>query len=167
MNPADLKDFIEYDPETGALTWKPREGNNRFNAKLAGKPAISQLSGGYLIGRFRGVNLKAHRVAWAIHYGEWPNGWIDHVNGNPSDNRISNLRIVDPVGNAQNQRLKSSNKSGEQCISWFERDAKWMVKITKNRQQIHIGYFDDLRDAVIARDAAYKAAGFHKNHGRR
>lgn len=142
-------------------------GNPRFNTRFAGKPAIANASDGYLIGRIGSVNHKAHRVAWAIHFGEWPNGMIDHINGNRSDNRISNLRVVDATGNSQNQGLRSTNTSGEQGISWFARDRKWWVKITRQRQQIHVGFFDDFRDAVIARDAAYKVAGFHKNHGRK
>ena len=166
MTPQELAEIIDYDALTGKMTWKAR-GSRSFDNKLAGKPALAQPSGGYQIGRIGGQNLKAHRVAWAIHYGEWPGGMIDHINGDRSDNRISNLRVVDALGNAQNQSVKTTNTSGEPCISWFARDSKWWVKITRNGRAIHIGFFDEMRDAVIARDAAYRAAGFHKNHGRR
>jgi hypothetical protein len=167
MTPQELSTLINYDLSTGAMTWKPRH-SKRWNTNFSGKPALANKSrDGYLTGRLLGKNYKAHRVAWAIFHGVWPDGFIDHINGDPADNRISNLRIVDAVGNAQNQRTRSTNTSGEQGISWFPRDGKWWVKITKERRQIHIGYFDEMRDAIIARDAAYKAAGFHKNHGRR
>src|SRR3546814_6128350 len=61
-----------------------------FNNKHAGKPALVAPSrAGHLCGHVKGIPLLAHRVAWAIHYGEWPNGQIDHINGDPSDNRIA------------------------------------------------------------------------------
>jgi len=166
MTPSDLRRLVEYDKDTGLLTWRPRDGNNRFNAKLSGKPAFSQVSGGYLIGRLNGVNLKAHRVAWAIHYGEWPPNQIDHINGIRSDNRLVNLRSVVNSENGKNQKTRSTNKSGEPCISWFGRDAKWWVKITVDGKTKHIGYFDTIDAAIAARDSAWKENGFHENHGR-
>jgi hypothetical protein len=166
LTPSEISTLIAYNSATGEMTWKPR-ASKRWNTAHAGKPAFANLSDGYLTGRALGVNYKAHRVAWAIHHGEWPIGMIDHINGNPTDNHIENLRVVSPAGNAQNQRVRSNNTSGEQGITWFPRDSKWWVKLTKERRVIHIGYYENMRDAVIARDAAYKAAGFHKNHGRR
>jgi hypothetical protein len=167
MTPDQLRLLVDYDPDTGHMLWKPR-GSRRWNSNFAGKPAFANPSkDGYLTGRLLGRNYKSHRVAWAISTGEWPSGLIDHINGVRADNRLDNLRVVDDAGNAQNQARRSNNTSGEQCISWFARDSKWWVKITKDRKQIHIGFFDKLADAIIARDAAYKVAGFHKNHGKR
>lgn len=167
MTPEKLRELIEYDPLTGSMKWKPRE-SKRWNSNFAGKPALSNLSyEGYLTGRMLGKNYKGHRVAWAIHYGEWPSGLIDHINGNPSDNRIINLRVVTAAENVQNLKISKRNTSGEQGISWFARDGKWWVKIQKDRRAIHIGFYDEMRDAIIARDAAYRAAGFHRNHGKR
>src|SRR3546814_1788886 len=77
-----------------------------FNNKHAGKPALVAPSrAGHLCGHVKGIPLLAHRVAWAIHYGEWPNGQIDHINGDPSDNRIANLRDVSALENARNAKL--------------------------------------------------------------
>jgi hypothetical protein len=164
MTPAEISGLVEYDPETGILTWKPRQ-SARFNSKLAGKPAFNQMSKGYLTGRLGGRNYKAHRIAWAVYYGEWPTAQIDHINGSRSDNRITNLRAVTNSENGKNQRVRSTNKTGEPCVAWFPRDSKWWVKITVNRRQKHIGYFDTMVEAVDARNRAYKENGFHENHG--
>jgi hypothetical protein len=162
ITPERLHDLLRFDPETGRFEWKvPRRGVKRGSQPGTLRPD------GYLQINLDGRVYKTHRLAWLAHYGEWPSGFIDHINGDPTDNRIANLRSVSPAGNAQNQKLRCTNTSGEQGITWFARDNKWWVKLTKERRVIHIGYFDDMRDAVIARDAAYKAAGFHKNHGRR
>lgn len=165
MTPEDLRKLIAYDPETGALTWKAR-GNKRQDTMVAGKPALNSLCRGYRVGTILRTPMKAHRAAWAIHYGEWPEGQIDHINGNKSDNRIENLRDVDNATNGKNQRRRPNNKTGEQCINWFARDKKWWVKITVDGKQKHIGYFDTMEDAIAARDAAYERFGFHENHGR-
>jgi hypothetical protein len=166
MTPVELRQLVDYDPDLGTLTWKPRDGNACFNSKLAGKPAFAQPSDGYLIGRLGGKNYKSHRVAWAIFHGTWPDGQIDHINGDRSDNRIANLRCVANAVNSKNQKKRSTNKSGEPCVNWFARDQKWWVKITADGHQKHIGYFDTIRDAVSARNAAWKEHGFHENHGR-
>lgn len=160
-----VRELIAYDPETGSLTWKARS-STRFNSNFAGTPALANPSKGYLVGNLLGENCKAHRAAWAIYYGEWPDGVIDHINGKRSDNRISNLRAVDVAENSKNQRRRSTNKTGEMCINWFPRDQKWWVKITVNGLQKHVGYFDKFEDAVEARDRVYMENGFHENHGR-
>ena len=165
IQPEKLKELISYDPLTGDLTWKPR-ASSRFNTQSAGTPALANPSKGYRTGRLLGKNVKAHRAAWAIHYGEWPIGMIDHINGDRSDNRISNLRVVDASENGKNQRPRRTNKTGQMCINWFPRDKKWWVKITANGRQKHVGYFDTFEDAVAARDLAYAENGFHENHGR-
>ena len=166
MTPEKLRELVSYDPSTGSLTWKDRVGDGKFNSRLSGKPAFAQPSKGYLTGRMLGGNYKAHRVAWAIYHGEWPSSQLDHINGNRADNRISNLRLVSHAENAKNQRPKTSNKSGEPCVSWYARDRKWWVKITVDGRQKHIGYFDKIEDAVLARNAAWKENGFHENHGK-
>lgn len=163
--PNELRSLVEYDPNTGALTWKPRS-SQRFNTNSAGLPAFANISrDGYFTGRMLGVNYKAHRVAWALFYGTWPDGQVDHINGDRKDNRIANLRSVTNAENARNQRLRKANTSGHSGIYWFARDCKWWVKIVVHGKAQHVGYFDNLEEAIVARDEAYKHWGFHENHG--
>jgi hypothetical protein len=157
---------VEYKPETGELIWRPR-GTRPFDTRFAMKAAFNQTDNhGYKTGRMGKVNYKAHRVAWAIYHGEWPSGLIDHINGDRADNRIANLRVVDDAGNARNSARPKRNTSGVTGVYWFKRDSKWFVKVTFEKKARHIGYFDDLDDAIAARDAAYRRFGFHENHGR-
>lgn len=94
-----LRQLLRYEPETGNLFWKERpvemfepkgrgaQGNaNTWNSRHAGKQAFITKHEGYLRGAVFAINIIAHRVAWAMHYGEWPSDCIDHVNGDGTNN---------------------------------------------------------------------------------
>jgi len=99
---------LDYDPLTGVLTHK-RAAPRRPLGSVAGRKDRN----GYLRVRLLGQELKAHRLAWLLHYGVWPDAEIDHINGIVSDNRIVNLRNVDVYGNSQNRRMaQKNNKTG-------------------------------------------------------
>lgn len=110
-SPEVLRQLLRYEPDTGKLFWLHRAADlfpsksaaKSWNARFAGAEALATDNGqGYLAGRINGRPLKAHRVVWAISYGEWPIGEIDHINGNPGDNRIANLRAVGRTENTRN-----------------------------------------------------------------
>jgi hypothetical protein len=89
---------------------------------------------------------------------------VDHKNNNKLDNNINNLRWCTYQENNQNVSMKSNNSSGIKGISWFKRDSKWRAKITLDGIQIHIGYYDTIEDATIARvNKANQAFGQYKN----
>lgn len=79
---------------------------------------------------------------------------VDHIDGNPCNNRKSNLRICTQNNNAKNKRLLDSNKSGVTGVIWYDKRNKWMSYITVNRKRIHLGYFINKEDAIKAREKA-------------
>ncbi|NQY60806.1 HNH endonuclease [Cognatishimia sp.] len=161
----ELKRFFEYDPIKGQLFWKPR-GDKSFDAQYGGKPAFTCASNGYLEGALLGEKMKAHRVIWAINHGYWPTTEIDHINHVRSDNRISNLREVSHRENSINRGFNKSNTSGHSGICWCKTQSKWKVQLTVFGKKKTVGRFQDLPEAISARNAAYAMAGYHKNHGK-
>lgn len=168
IHPNQLRDLLTYDPGSGVLTWLPRPDNPAFNGQYAGKTAFTAInSSGYLHGKIFYGDVQAHRVAWALHHNEWPDGIIDHINGDPADNRIANLRVVDARGNSCNAAKNSLNTSGVIGVTWHSRDKAWQVTIrVGGGVRKYIGKFEHFEDAVAARKAAEREHGFHENHGR-
>ena len=175
LNPDELRNLLDYDPETGVLTWKPRPASmfpderaaSRWNARFAGRPAFATVNGnGYLVGGIAGRMHKAHRVCWAILHGEWPTVEIDHENGDRTDNRNANLRAVTPVENHHNKKRPENNTSGVIGVCWHKPSGKWLARIMASGKEKCLGYFRDIAEAAAARKAAEIELGFHANHGR-
>lgn len=174
-----LRNALDYDPLTGKLRWKARSidqfkaGNasaaqkcSRWNGRFAGELAFTaQTSNGYFTGMLDRRQMLAHRVIWVLVHGEWPADQIDHINGNPSDNRISNLRVVDDLENRRNQKMNSRNTSGVPGVSRCK-DSRWEAHIGVKGQKVHLGHFSSFDAACKARIAAERKYGFHENHGR-
>ena len=130
---------IKYEPDTGLFRWAVGGRGFRKN-----ETAGSVTSCGY---RQIGIGFKvyrAHRLAWFLTHGTWPIGEIDHINGDPLDNRLINLRDVDRSTNAQNQhRAQSDNKScGLLGATWNKQHKRWQSKIMVKKVIHHVGYFE-------------------------
>jgi hypothetical protein len=98
----------------------------------------------------RGRRFQAHRLAWLYVYGEWPNGAIDHINRDPGDNRISNLRLATPTQNNANRARPACNTSGVKGVSWIGKSRKWQAQITVHGRQKYLGRFSEKDLAVQA-----------------
>lgn len=178
--PADIdvgivREFLSYDPITGALKWKTRarkwfpsdRGCNAWNAHYANKPAFTALDNhGYRKGLIFRKTYQAHRIAFTIFHGRQPAEYIDHINGDKADNRIINLREVTLSENSKNQKRSSTNTSGFQGVHWNTNMRKWQVYIRSQNVRHHLGFFVSLDAAVEARKFAERKFGFHENHGR-
>jgi hypothetical protein len=158
----ELRRLISYNPKTGAMIWTQRMSNR----VKPGMPALAaKKQSGHLHGFVRGVPLQAHRVAWALHYGAWPESFIDHINGRRDDNRITNLRVVDVRDNAKNRRPNSAKSSRLPHGVSMKGNGRYFAQIQEGGKNRHLGYFGTADAAKAAYDAARDALGFHKNHG--
>jgi hypothetical protein len=175
LAPDVLRKLIEYDPETGELTWRPRSEEwfktgascRKWNTRFAGMAAFPKPTTlGYRSGRVAGQHLKGHRVAWAIHHGSWPDGFIDHINGDRADNRIENLRVVSRAGNNRNRKRPNVNTSGVIGVCRDKNTMKWQAYASHNGARLYFGSFDTVKEAAEARRIGIESLGFHPNHGR-
>lgn len=167
-DPKLLQEKFEYDPDTGKIY--KRLGNQTYS--LRGAEAFKTPNWkGYLKGTFKGKSYFAHRVAWAMYHGEWPQGQIDHINGDRQDNRIGNLRVVSNLENCLNLGRKpprtSKFDSGVNGVHWNKQNSKWMVRLRAKGKWLYFGCYTDLDKAIAVRRRAEAAHGFHPNHGRR
>jgi hypothetical protein len=169
-----LHQIIDYNSDTGEFTWRERKEDfpssisaiKAFNKVHAGNLVYQDPHKGYHRMELLGRRYRSHRVAWAMHYGDWPSNNIDHINGTKTDNRISNLRVVAQLENARNARRPAHNMSGVVGVSWDKYNFKWVAEIGVNHKTVRLGRFKDFDDAVKARKEAEINYNFHTNHGR-
>jgi len=145
---------LDYDPATGIFTWRYRPDRTvQWNGKWAGKPAgsvdTSRSSSGISI-RISRRHYKAHRIAWRIIYGKWPLEDIDHINGDPHDNRIENLRLATRTQNSGNMRLARHNTSGFKGVTWAKKPERWQAQIKCHGNHYFLGHFDTPEEAHAA-----------------
>ncbi|MFT2211508.1 HNH endonuclease signature motif containing protein [Rhizobium giardinii] len=176
---AEISKLLKYDAETGKLYWLPRSADmfpqvtafkggpemraKTWNARYAGKEAFTALiAKGYRQGGILNRGYLAHRVIWLLETGDWPTHQIDHINGDPLDNRICNLRDVPNSENAKNMCVSRRNKSGVTGVCWDKSRGSWLVYVGKK----YVGTYRHKDAAIEARKLAEKDHGYHVNHGR-
>lgn len=147
----EVRELFSYDPETGALVWAVRMNSSVNPGKQAGKITKE----GRRSVAIRGRHYLAHRLVWLYVHGQWPHGEIDHINEDPLDNRISNLRVVNRKQNQQNiSRPQSNCRSGARGVS--KQGAKWIATIKVDGKPISLGRFGSVEEASSAYLAAKK-----------
>ena len=142
-----LRELLNYCPETGVFTWRIKPCSRISVGAVAGSA-----SHGYLEISIESERFLAHRLAWLYTHGVWPAFQIDHLNGQRSDNRIANLRDVEPRINCQNQRkAKGDNKLSGRLGVYFDRGSqKWRPKIQVDGKQIYGGSYASVDEAASA-----------------
>lgn len=172
VTPDQLRDLLDYDPDTGRLTWRDRpikyfpDGPGRYSAVrnqkvfqslFAGRPALTARNpGGYLRGNIFGRSVMAHRAAFCLMTGRWPKSQIDHINGDRADNRWVNLREATNRQNQHNQASAKGSSSRFVGVSQCRESGRWAAYICPDGTKVHLGNFLLEEDAARARDAAAK-----------
>lgn len=137
LTASELRERLDYDPETGVFIWKKTLSSKNLNGKNAGKVN----SHGYSSIKINYRNYLAHRLAWLFVYKEWPKQFIDHINGNRLDNRIANLRTANYFINNRNRtKAKGFSRVGN----------RFRARIVVNDRTIHLGLFDTEQEANFA-----------------
>lgn len=147
--PDELRQLLRYEPETGKLFWKERPENmfatprafGIWNTRFANREAFTAVDDGYKQGTIFHKRYRAHRVAWAVHHGEWPKSQIDHINRDRSDNRIKNLRIATNAQNQWNITVRRKSGVGLKGVVKGTRGKGWYARISVNGVRMSLGYF--------------------------
>lgn len=140
----ELREVLDYRPDTGIFTWKQA----RTNSNWVGKPAGCQRPDGYWVINIKKKLYLAHRLAWFYVHGEWPKLHIDHINGERIDNRIENLRDVAQRTNRENLRgAKSNNKAGLLGVNQSPTSGRWFAFIKANGKNMYLGSHETAEQA--------------------
>lgn len=136
-----LRDNVSYDPTSGTFSW--------IVLPLRGRAKLEYKHGAYKrITSFDGQRVLSHRAAWFMHYGAFPDSPIDHIDGNPSNNAIANLRIATAKMNSQN-RYSGTGASGflGVTVSKGKSGKPYRAGIRVDGKQIHLGYYPTSNEA--------------------
>lgn len=157
-----LKRNLSYSPETGEFRRLVANSNRVKIGDVAGH----KHKNGYVQIFVCGTSYWAHRLAYFYMTAELPPKSIDHINGDPSDNRWLNLRAVSQSLNMRNMKRPSNNTSGVIGVCLDRVAGKWRAQIEMNWKNLYLGNFENKADAIAARKSAEIEHGFHENHGR-
>ena len=159
MNQKELKNILEYIPETGEFFWKVDKGRKR-----AGESAgCTDKRFGYVLIKLNQKLYLAHRLVFLYMEGSIPK-LVDHIDCNPSNNKWNNLRKATACENQYNKCLARNNKSTVKGVSWHKASKKWRAYITVDKKRNELGYFISLEEAAEKVSKARKELHkhFHK-----
>ena len=142
--PEYLKWLFHYNRKTGKLFRRVTRSNQRKRIEVGCPNEL-----GYLTVGVDGKYYLVHRIVWVMSYGYWPEPFIDHIDGDPGNNRLDNLREVSNRCNMQNQRMNSRNTSGFPGVSRY--GSRWGAQIRIQGKNLHLGYYSNRLEAALAR----------------
>lgn len=134
-----LKQLLNYDPETGV-----------FTSRLKNKTVGSISNRGYLRLNIAKRLYMAHRIAWLYMTGQFPSIEIDHIDGCKLNNKWVNLRQVTRKQNMENTSLFTNNISGYRGVAWYKNNNKWGASVFHNGRRHFAGLYITEEEAHIA-----------------
>lgn len=158
-------DVFTYNPKSGDLVWKD---GRRHAGRVAGCVAQTLQGNRYIKVKCDGRQYWAHRVIWEMQTGRPPAKWIDHINGDGTDNRWCNLREASPSENGYNRKVDVRNKVGVTGVHFDPKRDRYKVSITTDGVRHHLGSFKSLREAVrVSKEARARLHGEFRLRKRR
>lgn len=161
LNHSFVKEYLDYNPNTGHLTWIKKPSKKIALGSRAG--SLHKVSG-YRQVYFMGKTYPEHRLIWFWLYGQFPKEQLDHINHCRDDNRIDNLRQVTHSENCRN-RTRQRTSIDEAGIWYCKRRKRYIAEITLNQKKVYQKSFIDVDEAIHQRKAKLLELGFHPNHG--
>lgn len=137
-----LLKVLKYDVDLGIFTYKESRGN-----RAAGATAGYTHGTGYKYIELGGKAYSEHRLAWFYCFNRWPINDIDHIDRDPSNNKLSNLREATTSENMRNRSIGVNNTSGFLGVSLYKPTGKWRATFVLNGKAKHIGYYDTPEEA--------------------
>lgn len=143
----EVRRHLSYNPETGEFRWL-------IGGK--GRPGVGEIAGcksnalGYWL---IGLNYRrhwAHRLAWLVSHGQWPEHQIDHINGDRADNRLANLRLATHAENQLNRHKSRPNKHGLKGVDICPKSGRFRARVVVSSKKHNLGYFDTAEQAHAA-----------------
>lgn len=158
-NKSRVRELFAY--SDGVLYWKAK--SSKYSRAKIGGEAGSKDKDGYIIIRVRNETRGAHRLVWIYHNGKIPNGMeVDHMDGDITNNRIENLRLVTRTINNRNQKKRSDNTTGVSGVTFMKDRGKYRAQVRNKR----LGQFDTIEEAAQAVNYERDRLGlFTKRHG--
>ena len=130
-----IKESLSYDPQTGRIIWLV---SRRPTVKV-GDEAGCIAANGYRHIRVNRELILGHRLGWFLYHGGWPNGVLDHIDGNPQNNAINNLR---ECSQQQNSFYQQSRRGASKYKGVSRSYNKWSAEIWKDGVKYSLGRFD-------------------------
>lgn len=157
-----LKQCLFYSPTVGVFEWR-RSGRKIRRGLLAG----AVVGNGYVRVCVDGKPYPAHKLAWLYMTGEYPEGPIDHIDGDRSNNAFSNLRLATCSQNSHNMKLRRGSKTGIKGVTMIR--GKYQACIRKNGAYAFRKTFSTLEEAEEAvrakREEVHAEFANHGLHG--
>jgi hypothetical protein len=139
-----LKEVLDYNPDTGVFTWKKTVNSHAVVGSVAG----NQDSSVYIRITIYKKKYAAHRLAFLYMTGEFPKHLVDHINQIKDDNRWTNLRQATVSQNNINSKKQKNNKSGYRGVYWVKKYQVWRVQIKYKSKYITLGSYTDIKEAA-------------------
>jgi len=140
------RQLFSYDHKSGELIWRRNVGSRAKVGTVAGFVSTDR----YRRIGYKGISYLSHRLVWLYHKGTWPEKFLDHIDGDRTNNRVENLRSASRTENNRNVSVQKNNTSGFKGVSFMRRDNVWVAQIVADRKNYFLGRFPTPEEAYAA-----------------